>query len=200
MINIKNGHISSLLIMFTSTTLRHTLLEWQRNKYFYPKGPKSKLKEDRPDPTNNFNYLNDGGENTSCCPATGRKLLTLPGIADRYTFLINTWITLPESNQQQVYKDTLATVKGQIQQVQNRKPAVVISVEAGRVGNAILLDYLTSDVALEKSEIGRTDPNIQIDNNCKDSELDFGIPGGSGDYEDERDESDECDAIATAGD
>jgi hypothetical protein len=99
-----------------------------------------------------------------------------------------------------VYKDTLATVKGQIQQAQNRKPAVVISVEAGHVRNAILLDYLTSDVPLEKSEIGRTDPNIQIDNNCKDSELHFGIPGGSGDYENEGDESDECDAIATAGD
>jgi len=42
---------------------------------------------------------------------------------------------------------------------------VVISVEAARGDNAILLDYLASEVALEESEIGRTDPNILIDNN-----------------------------------
>jgi len=77
-------------------------------------------------------------------------------------------------------------------------PAEVISVEAAHVDNAILLEYLTSEVALEEPEIGRTDPNIPIANNCTDDELHFGMPGGSGDYEDQGDESNECDAIPTA--
>jgi hypothetical protein len=42
---------------------------------------------------------------------------------------------------------------------------VVISEEAGRVDNAILVDHLTSDVVLEEPEIGSTDPNIPIDIN-----------------------------------
>jgi hypothetical protein len=74
-------------------------------------------------------------------------------------------------------------------------PAVVISVEAARVDNVILLDYLTSEVALEEPEIGSTDPNIPIDNNCMDDELHFGIPGSSGDIENQGDGSD---AIPTA--
>jgi hypothetical protein len=75
---------------------------------------------------------------------------------------------------------------------------VVISVEAARVDTAILLDHLASEVALEEPEIGSTDPNIPIDNNCTDDELHFGKPGGSGDFEDEGDESDDRDAIPTA--
>jgi len=67
----------------------------------------------------------------------GRKLLTSPGVADTYTFLMNTWNTLPESYQQRVYKNTLATIKHQIQQAENPMPAEVISVEAARVDNAI---------------------------------------------------------------
>jgi len=74
-------------------------------------------------------------------------------------------------------------------------PAVVISVEAAHVDNGILLDYLTSKVALEEPEIRSTDPNIPIDNNFTDDELHFGMPGGSGDFEDEHDKSD---AIPTA--
>ena len=74
----------------------------------------------------------------------GHKLLTSPGIPDTYTFLMNPWITLPESYQQRVYKITHATVKRQIQQAENPTPAVVISIDAARVDNAILLDYLTS--------------------------------------------------------
>jgi hypothetical protein len=74
--------------------------------------------------------------------------------------------------------------------VENPTPAVVISVEAAHVHNAILLDYLTSEVALEEPEIRGTDPNIPIDNNCMDHELHFGIARGSGDFEDEGDESD----------
>jgi len=198
MIDDKDGHIPSPLIMFTCTVLHHALLEWHKNKGVYPKASKSMLKADRPDPSNYFNHKNDGGKNASCCAATGRKLLTSPGMADSYTFLMNTWNTQAESHQQQVYNNTLATVKRQIQQAENPTPAVVISVEAARVDNAILLDYLPSKVALEEPEIRSIDPNIPIDNNCMEDELHFGLPGGSGDHEDEGDESDVCDAIPTA--
>jgi len=111
---------------------------------------------------------------------------------------MNIWNTLLESYQQRVYNNTLATVKHQIQQVENRTPAMVISMEAARVDNAILLHYLTSEVAPEKPEIGSTDANIPIDNNWTDNELHLGIPGGSGDYEVEGDKRDECDVIPTA--
>jgi hypothetical protein len=89
-----------------------------------------------------------------------------------------------------VYNNTLATVKRQIQQAENPTPAVVISVEAARGDNAILLDYLISKVALDEPEIVSTDPNIRIDNNCTEDELHCGMPWGSRDFEDEDDESD----------
>jgi hypothetical protein len=197
MINDKDGHIPLPLILFTRTALPHGLLEWQKTKGVRLKACKSKLKADKPDRSHYFNHKNEGGKIASCCTVTGRKLLTSPGVADTYTFLMNTWNTLPESYQQSVYNNTLATVKGQIQQAENPTPAVVISVEAARVDNAIHLDYLASEVALEDPEIGSTDPNILIDNNCTDDELHFRMLGGSGDYEDEGDESDDCDAIPT---
>jgi len=106
--------------------------------------------------------------------------------------------TLPECYQQRLYNNTLATVQRQIQQAENPTPAVVISVEAARVDNAILLDYLASEVALEEPEIGSTEPNILIDNNCTDDNLHFGMPGGSGNYEDECDRSHDRDAIHPA--
>jgi hypothetical protein len=74
---------------------------------------------------------------------------------------------------------------------------VVIIVEAARVHND-LLDYLTSKVALEEAEIGSTDSIIPKDSNHKDDEPRFGMPGGSGDIEDEGDKKDERDAIPTA--
>jgi len=111
---------------------------------------------------------------------------------------MNTWNTLPESYQLRVYQNTLARVKHQIQQVENPTPTKKISVEAARVDNAILLDYLTSEVALEEPDIRSTDPNIPIDNNCTDDKLHFGMPGDSRDCEDPGDESDELDAIPTA--
>jgi len=52
-----------------------------------------------------------------------------------------------------VYNNTLATVKRQMQQAEKPMPAVVISVEAVHLDNAILLDYLTSKVAIEEPEI-----------------------------------------------
>ena len=39
--------------------------------------------------------------------------------------------------------------------------------------------------------------NIPIDNNRTDDELQLGMPGGTGDYEDESDEIDMRDAIPT---
>jgi hypothetical protein len=166
--NDKDRHIPSTLIICTCTALRHALLEWQKDKGVHPKASKSKLNADRPDRSNYFNQKNDGGKIASCCGVTGHKLLTSPGVADTYTFLMNTWNTLPESYQQRVYNNTLATVKRQIEQAENPTPAMVISVEAGRVDNAILLDYLASEVALEEPEIGSTDPNIPLANNCMD--------------------------------
>ena len=77
-------------------------------------------------------------------------------------------------------------------------PAVVITMEAACVDNAILLDYLTSEVAYYKPVIGITDRNILIDNYCSNDELDFWMPGGSSDCQDERDESDDFDAIGNA--
>jgi len=111
---------------------------------------------------------------------------------------MNTWNTLLESYQQRVYKNTLATVKCEIQQAENPTAAMVISVEAARVDNGILLDYLSSEVALQEPEIGSTDANFPMDNNCTDDELHFGMPGDSGDYKDETDKSDEWNAIPTA--
>jgi hypothetical protein len=110
---------------------------------------------------------------------------------------MNTWNTLPVSYQQRVYNNTLATVKRQIQQAENPTPAVVISMEAALVDNAILLNYLASEVALEEPEIGSGDQNIPIDNNCRDDELHFRRLGRSGDYENEGDERDGHDAIPT---
>jgi hypothetical protein len=73
-----------------------------------------------------------------------------------------------------VYKNSFATVKHQIQQVENPTPAMVISVAAAQVKNTNLHDYYTSEVALEELEIGSTDPNILIDNNCRYNKMHLG--------------------------
>jgi hypothetical protein len=78
----KDGYIPSPLIMFTSTVLCYGLLQWQKNKGVHPKASMSKLNVDGPDRSNYFNYKNDVDKNASCCAAMGRKLLTLPGVAD----------------------------------------------------------------------------------------------------------------------
>jgi hypothetical protein len=77
-------------------------------------------------------------------------------------------------------------------------PAVVISVEAPRVDNAILVDYVTSVVSREEPEIRSNDPIILTENNSMDEQLHFVMTGGSRDWEDEGDEGDMCDAIRTA--
>jgi hypothetical protein len=51
-------------------------------------------------------------------------------------------------------------------------------------------------MALEEPEIRSTDPNILIDNNDMDDELHFGTPGGSEDYKNICDESNEGDTVA----
>jgi hypothetical protein len=51
---------------------------------------------------------------------------------------------------------------------------------------------------LEEPEIGSTNPNIPIDNNCVNDELHFGMPGCSSDYQDKGDKSNKCDAIPIA--
>jgi hypothetical protein len=106
------------------------------------------------------------------------------------TFLMNTWKTQPESYQQRVYNNSLASGKRHNQLAENPPHAGVISVEAVHVSNAIGLDYLTSVVALEEREIRSTDPNILIDHNCTDDKLHFGMPGGSGNSQQEGDKSD----------
>jgi len=94
MINDKDGHLPSALIMFTCTTLLYALLEWQKNKGVHPKASKSKLTGDRAGRSSYFNHKNDGGKIASSSAVTGLKLLTSPGISDTYTFLMNTWNTL----------------------------------------------------------------------------------------------------------
>jgi len=176
----------------------HALLEWQKNKDVPLKGSKSKLKADRPARSNYLNYNNYSGNNASCCAATGRKLLTSPGVADIYTFLMSTWNTLPESYQQRLFKNNLVIVKCLIQQPENPTPAKVISMEAAHVDNAILLDYLISKVELEEPEIGSTVPDLPIGNNCPDDELHFRMPVSSDNYDNEGDKIDENNDIPTA--
>jgi hypothetical protein len=72
-------------------------------------------------------------------------------------------------------------------------------VEAAHVDNALLADYFTLDVALEEPEIGSTDPNIPINNNWTDDKLGIGMLVGSGDFDNDGDESNERDAIPTVG-
>ena len=67
MINNKDSHLPSPLIMFTCTVLRHDLLEWQKNKGVHPKASKLKLRAGRPDRSNYFNHKNDSGKHVSCC-------------------------------------------------------------------------------------------------------------------------------------
>jgi hypothetical protein len=196
--NNRDSHIPSPLIMFTCSQLHHALLEWQKNKGVHAKSSKSKLRADRPDHFHYFNYKNNGDKNASCCAATGHKMLTSPGISDIYIFLMNTWNTLPESYQHRAYKNTLARVKHQIELAEIPMPVVVIRVEEARVGYAILPDHLTPEVMREEPQIGTTDRNIPMDNNCTDDQLHFRMREGSMDYEDKCDESHSRDDILTA--
>jgi hypothetical protein len=157
-IDNRNAHIPSPLCMLTNTSLRHGLRKRQRNQGVHLKCFKSKLNVDSPDLSNYFNYKNDEAKKAACCSTTGRKLLTMPGNADTYTYWMNTSNTLLESYQQRVYNNPLAIVQRQMQLVEKPTSTMVISLEAVRVDNTILLDYLTSEVALEDFEIESTVP------------------------------------------
>jgi len=97
MIDDKDRNIPSPLIMCTCTALHHAVREGQKTKGVHPKLSKSKLKAGRPDRSNFFNYKHGSSEHAACCTSMGCKSLILPGGADRYTFLTNTWNILPES-------------------------------------------------------------------------------------------------------
>jgi len=71
-------------------------------------------------------------------------------------------------------------------------------MEAARVHNAILTDYLTSVVALEESEIRSPDPNIPMDNHFTDDKLYLGMRRGCDHYDNEGDKIDQSDAVPTA--
>jgi hypothetical protein len=68
-------------------------------------------------------------------------------------------------------------------------------MHAAHIDNVILLEYITSKVALEEPEIGSTAPKIQTDNNYMDGKQRFGMPGDCEDYESEGDKIDESDAM-----
>jgi hypothetical protein len=85
---------------------------------------------------------------------------------------------LPESYQQRVYKNTLAIVEGKIHLVEHPTPAMVISVEAVRVDNAMHGDYRTSELAHEAADIGMTESTILRDINCPDDKLHVGMHEG----------------------
>jgi len=111
LIDKKDSHKPLPMMIFTCTALCHALLDWHKNKGVHPKVPKSKLKADRPYRSNYFHCKNNHDNIVSCCTVMGRKLLTSPGVADTYTFLMNSWKTLLESYQQRVYNNTLAIVE-----------------------------------------------------------------------------------------
>ena len=143
------------------------------------------MKGHKPDRSNYFNYKHDHGKNPSCRAATCYMLLSSLGIADTYTFLINTLNKLPESYQQLVYKNPLATVKCKIQHEEDATPPEVMMMEAAHVAKPICLAYMTSNVALEEPEIRGTDPSIPRDDYFMDDELHLGMPGGCEEYADE---------------
>jgi len=145
-IDNNDGHIPFLLIMFTCTVLHYAHQESQNNKGGPLNPSKSKLKADRPHCSYYFNYNDDSGKDISYCAATGHKFLTSACVGDMYTFMMNTWNTLPERYQQRVYKDNLATVMRQIQQAENPTPAMVIRMQEAHVHNSSGLNYLTSEV------------------------------------------------------
>jgi len=75
---------------------------------------------------------------------------------------------------------------------------MVSTVDTAGDDNAILLDCLTCKVALEEPENGISDQNILLDMDCRDENLYFRMPGGSGDHKDEGDARDKLNAITTA--
>jgi hypothetical protein len=88
-------------------------------------------------------------------------------------------------------------VERQIEQAENPIPAVLHSVQAVLVDNAIFLDCLVSEVVLEDHEIGSTDAHIQIGNNCTDDERHLRMPADREEYDDAGIQTIEDNAIPT---
>jgi hypothetical protein len=86
---------------------------------------------------------------------------------------MNTWNALPESYQQRVYNNTLASVKLRIQEAEFPTPREIISTEAAVVDNAMLLDFLDSEPAMQEPEIGVTNPSVPVDNKESDDDMHF---------------------------
>jgi len=126
MIDDNHGYIPSRLIMSLCTVLRHALQHYHRKKGVPPKASKSTLKANGSEHSNYLNYQKEDGNTASCCTATHRKVWTSPNISDAYTFLMNSWNALHESNQQSVHGNILAVHEGQIHQVENPTPARII--------------------------------------------------------------------------
>ena len=91
LIDDKDGHIPSPLIMFTCTALYHAVVEWQKNRDVHPTSSKSKLKVDRYDHSNYFNYKNDDGKNASCRATMGRELL-ISGWGCRHVYNLDEYL------------------------------------------------------------------------------------------------------------
>lgn len=198
MINDQYRHIPSPLIMFTWTASLHDLQDCQMYNGVVLKGSKSMVNAGRPDRSNHPNYKFDSGPVACCCAATARKMLTSPGIAARYTLLMNTWNTLQESYQQRLDKNIHATVNHQIQQVENPIPARVISLDVGSIDNARYVDNLTSKGALERLQIGSTSPGIPTSHHCPVDKLHRRMPVCTWDYQDDADAMDKRNDIPTA--
>jgi hypothetical protein len=88
MIDDKDGHIPSPLIMCVCTTLHRAILEWPKNQNVPLKDSKSKITVGRLDGSNYFNHKSDSSKIGCCCPAAWYKLLISPVVADIYTFLM----------------------------------------------------------------------------------------------------------------
>jgi hypothetical protein len=128
----------------------------------------------------------------------GHTWLTYPAFEDTYRFLENSWYALLESYQQRLNSNSLATVERMSQHADNPALPMVISLQVACVNNAILLDNLTSQMAIEETEIRRSNRNIPIDYHYANAELHFRMLGDSEDDQADRNDSDKRDAIPTA--
>jgi hypothetical protein len=76
-------------------------------------------------------------------------------------------------------------------------PAVFIYVKGAFMDNAILLEYLTSNVAVTKPEIGCTHITVMVNSQFRDDKLYIWMAGDSGDFENDGDTIKELNAFPT---
>jgi hypothetical protein len=84
MIDNQDDHIPAPLIVFTTTALRHALLEGRMKTGVFPNASKLKLNGVKPEYSYYFNYKYDGGKNASCC---GVHVINLPWQCRHLTML-----------------------------------------------------------------------------------------------------------------